>query len=154
MQSAELTASDGSAHLNLFLYKGHFGSFSITVPGPLEMKDHSKAVANQMRHNKIQVQLCFDNQKQIPASFFVTRLPWDEATPVIFQNDHGIALYNQSLLSKTLSISLVDDSDKTYVAHFDLSSMPAEMAAHNVAFKKEHHAGGWIAAIIEAGGVL
>jgi hypothetical protein len=152
-KAAQLASIDGGAQLEVFVYKGQFGSCMIAVPGPLEMKDHSKAIANQMSHNKTNVELKFDDQKQISAPFFITRFPWDDSTPVIAQNDHGDALFNQSMISKTMTVSLVDDSGKTYTAQFDLTTMPTEMAAHKVSSKKKDRSG-WITAIAGAAGVL
>ncbi|MGA7156563.1 MAG: hypothetical protein WBY53_06940 [Acidobacteriaceae bacterium] len=152
VQIAQLASSDGSASLEVFVNKGKFTSFAIRVSVPLAMKDHSTNYYRQVKYNKIAVQTTFDDQGQVSAQCFLAPLSKDDPTPLITQRDYGVVLYRHALASKKLGISLVDDTGKTYTSDFDLTTMQAEMTAHNVILKKQ--GSGLLGAIVGGAGVL
>jgi hypothetical protein len=135
---ASFPSSTQAEHMEIYFFKHEFGSIMVRIPASVRIKDHSRDPFKQLRKNKIQVTLTFDNAIPDTQNWGVVEYPKDATLPALTPEDRSAKLYQTILQSKQLTVSYLDADGKTVTAVFDLSGMKLQMDAHN---EKVHHFG-------------
>jgi hypothetical protein len=135
---AKIASTTQNEHLEIYFFKHEFGSLMVRIPATVAIKEHSKDPFKQMKKNKLEVQVAFDDAAPVSQTWAVVEQPKDALLPALAPEDRSPKLYQKAVESRKLTISYPDATGKTTTVVFDLSAMKSEMDAHK---EKVHHFG-------------
>lgn len=130
---AHLQSTTQAEHMEIHFFNHEFGSVVVCVPGTVQVKDHSKNAFTQLKKNKIDVTLTFNNEAPVIQAWGILDFPKENSLPMLTPQDRSPKFYQKALKSKKLVMSYPDANGNVTTVSFDLSAMQSQMDEH-----KEH----------------